>query len=201
LASARRQPEAPQTALLDELELKAVVPDPDALRSRLLAAGLVPGFRGRMSDRRFDRGGELAGRDEVLRLRTYHSSAGETKTVLGWKGPVRRSPEGYKQRAELELPLAGSARIAEALLGALGYRVVHVMDREIDLYRLGSAILRLEVFPRMDVLLEVEGEPEAIERAVTATGIARDAFTAEPLSEFVRRYEARVGHPALLAGS
>jgi adenylate cyclase class IV len=189
------------TGVLNELELKAVVPDPDALRSRLLAAGAVPGFRGRMSDRRFDRGGELAGRDEVLRLRTYDNSGGEPRTILGWKGPVRRSPGGYKQRAELELPLAGTAKMAEALLGALGYQVVHVMDRDVEHYRVGSATLRVEVFPRMDVLLEVEGEPDAIERAVEASGIPRGAFIADSLTEFVQRYEARAGHPALLAAS
>jgi adenylate cyclase class IV len=187
------------TTVRDELELKAVVPDPAALRSRLLAAGAVPGFRGRMSDRRFDRGGELAGRDEVLRLRTYESSAGGTETILGWKGPVQRSPEGYKQRAEVELPVGGSAKSAEVLLGALGYQVVHAMDRDVELYRLGGASLRLEVFPRMDVLLEVEGDPDAIERAVEASGIEREAFTAESLTEFVRRYEVRAGRIALLA--
>jgi len=41
----------------DELELKAVIPDPDALRERLRASGGRERFRARMTDRRFDRGG------------------------------------------------------------------------------------------------------------------------------------------------
>lgn len=186
------------TTLPDELELKAVVPDPAVLRARLQAAGAVPEFQGRMSDRRFDRDGELAGRDEVLRVRSFHRPGAEPEKILGWKGPVRRSPGGYKQRAEIELPLAGAGR-AEDLLGALGYRVVHAMDRDIEVYRLGSATLRLEVFPRMDVLLEVEGDPDAIEQAVAISGIPREAFSADSLTEFVRRYEARAGHSAMLA--
>jgi adenylate cyclase class IV len=187
------------TAVPDELELKAVVPDPAVLRARLQAAGAVPEFQGRMSDRRFDRDSELAGRDEVLRVRSFHRPGAEPERILGWKGPVRRSPDGYKQRAEIELPLVGAGGAAEALLGALGYRLVHAMDREVEVYRLGTAILRLEIFPRMDVLLEVEGDPGAIEQAVAISGIPRDAFTADSLTEFVRRYEARAGQSALLA--
>ena len=64
--------------MLAELELKAVVPDPEALRARLRRGGAIPGFRGRMTDRRYDRAGDLAARDEVLRIRTYHHPNGST---------------------------------------------------------------------------------------------------------------------------
>ncbi len=185
----------------DELEVKAVLPDAEALRARLLAAGAVARFRGRMRDRRYDRGGELAARDEVLRVRSYHDAEGRVSALLGWKGPVRRSAEGYKQRAEIELPMAAGADDAgpHALLRSLGYEIVHAIDREVEVYQLGQAIVRLERYPRMDALLEVEGEPAAIEQAITVTGIPRDEFTAEPLAEFVRRFEARLGEAALLA--
>jgi adenylate cyclase class IV len=182
----------------DELELKAVVSDPDALRARLLAAGAEPSFRGRMRDRRFDRNGELTARDEVLRVRSFLRSDGASEVLLGWKGPVSRTSEGYKMREEIELPLAADAGSPEDLLAALGYQVVHAIDREVEVYRLGEATLRLERYPRMDPLLEVEGEPGAIERAVAATGLPREAFTAESLADFVRRYELRTGRPALL---
>lgn len=52
----------------------------------------------------------------------------------------------------------------------------------------------------MDVLVEVEVEPAAIEHVVAVSGIPRSAFTAESLTEFVRRYEERTGAPAELAG-
>jgi adenylate cyclase class IV len=77
-----------------ELELKAVVPDPGALRERLRASGAVLRFRGRMTDVRYDRAGELAARDEVLRVRTL-GRPDEAETILGWKGRATRSPEGY----------------------------------------------------------------------------------------------------------
>jgi adenylate cyclase class IV len=187
----------------DELELKAVTPDPAALRERLRAAGAEERFRGRMSDRRYDKAGELAGRDEVLRVRSYHYEDG-VQSVLGWKGPVRRSPEGYKQRQELELTIergAGGESTPHALLTALGYAPVHAIDRLVEVYALDGATVRLEHYPRMDPLVEVEGSPAAIERAIQRTGIDRAAFTADSLADFVRRFEARTGQPALLADS
>ena len=64
---------------------------------------------------------------------------------------------------------------------------------------LGEAVLRVEWYPAMDVLLEVEGEPPAIERAIAATGLPRDRFLPESLPYFVAQYEARTGRAALLA--
>ena len=185
----------------DELELKAVIPDPDSLRAGLSAAGAVERFRGRMSDRRYDRpGGELARRDEVLRVRSYHHPDGRITAVLGWKGPARRSLQGYKQRAELELPVTGAAGASpQALLSALGYEIVHTMDRDVEIFDLDGAAVRLEHYPRMDPLVEIEGRPAAIERAIEVSGLPRHAFSADSLTEFVRRFEARSGTTALLA--
>jgi hypothetical protein len=79
--------------------------------------------------------------------------------------------------------------------------VVHAIDREVEVYDVGGATVRLERYPDMDPLLEVEGAPADIERAIRATGIGRDAFTADSLADFVRRFEARTGRPAVLAAS
>jgi adenylate cyclase class IV len=184
--------------MAEELELKAVVSDLDALRTRLRQAGGVERFRGRMSDRRYDLAGELTRRDEVLRVRSFRHPDGRLESVLGWKGPTRRSPEGYKLREEIELPMAGSTS-PDALLRALGYEVVHAIDRDVELFGLDGATVRLERYPHMDALLEVEGNPAAIERAITATGLPRAGFTADSLAELVRRFEARTGTPAVLS--
>ncbi len=183
--------------MADELEVKAVVPDAAALRRRLRAAGAIAGFSGVLEDRRFDRGGELARRDEVLRVRTYRHADGSSESRLSWKGPTRRTPEGYKLREELECAVTGDdpARI----LHALGYTVVQAIDRYAEYFTLEEAVLRLEEYPRMDHLVEVEGTPAAIERALPVTGIGRAQFTAETLNAFAQRFEAREGHPALLS--
>jgi len=73
------------------------------------------------------------------------------------------------------------------------------VDRAVEQYRLGDATLRLEWYPAMDVLLEVEGAPEEIERAIAATGIARESFLPESLPYFTAAYEERTGRMARVA--
>jgi adenylate cyclase class IV len=174
-----------------ELELKGVVTDPAATRAALVAAGARPDFRGLMHDRRFDRDGHFTARDEVVRVRTHVLDTGDRDGILGWKGPTRLSPEGYKEREEREL-LVGEGD-AERFLSAIGLECVHAIDRYIEMYALGQGHARLEWYPRMDVLIEVEGTPGAIERIIAITGIPRDSFTAESLTAFTARYDA--AHP------
>ena len=176
LGSGRRGGSA---VVAQELELKAVIPDPVTLRMRLLAVGAVARFSGRMSDRRFDRGRELAARDQVLRLRTFHRDGERTGAILGWKGPTRIDADGYKEREEIELPSAPVGAIPRRAQAPWDTRSVHAIDRWVEVLDLGGTVLRLEGYPRMDDLLEVEGEPEAIERAIAASGIPRDAFPAD----------------------
>ncbi len=151
-----------------------------------------------MIDRRFDRNGRLEGRDEVLRLRVYRPAGGAAAHgVLAWKG--RASARGaYRHRRELE------ARTSEpdAMLGILErlrFRESLRIDRRVEIWRLAKAVLRLERYPRMDALLEVEGTPRAIERAIVATGLPRERFRARSLPHFVRAYEARTGKRARLS--
>ena len=59
--------------------------------------------------------------------------------------------------------------------------------------------MRIEWYPAMDVLVEIEGEPAAIERAAQSTGLAREQFLAESLPHFVSAYERRTGRSARLA--
>ena len=184
----------------DELELKARVDDPTALEAALARAGAELTFRGEMLDRRYDRDGALEARDEVLRLRTYRPADGRPAYgVLAWKGPVSVRA-GYKHRAEHETTLADPAA-ALAILERLGYEVVMRIDRTIAEYRLAGAAVRVEWYPAMDVLVEIEGEPAAIERAAAATGLARESFLPESLPHFVTAYERRTGRRARLAAA
>ena len=182
-----------------ELELKAVVPDATLLRRHLVESGAEATFRGLMEDRIFDREGTLKERDEVLRIRTWRPDAAPARAQMAWKGPTRRSPEGYKLRDELEFSIEGNGATAAAVLGALGYTVTKSVDRFVEVYRVHDAEVRLEWYPRMDVLVEVEGTSAAIEAALGVTGLPRTAFEPEPLVEFVRRFEARSGETAALA--
>ena len=179
-----------------EVELKGVVADPVDLRARLLAAGAREVFNGALSDRRYDLASrDLLERDHVLRLRVYRDAAGE-RAVLDFKGPTRYS-KGYKVREELSAP-SGDGRVMALVLERLGYVVIREIDRDIEQFELGGAVLRIERYPRMDVLLEVEGTPKAIESAIAHTGIPRADFSSERLPEFILRYEQRTGERAAI---
>ena len=209
-----------------ELELKAVVPDAAALAARLTKAGARCTFRGTMRDRRYDRpDASLTARDEVLRVRTFepsvasgdlragvraarrkHASTGADSSGAGvgaahaeltWKGPTRRTG-GYKEREELQFGV-GDAATAGEVLGRLGVAVSDAIDRCVEYHEVAGAVVRIEWYPRMDVLVEVEGEPGTIERAVAATGIPRGEFSADRLLDFAARFTQRTGRAAVLA--
>jgi predicted adenylyl cyclase CyaB len=182
-----------------EVELKAVARDPAATRERLEAAGATLTFAGRMEDRRYDTpDGRFARRDVVIRLRVYRpSNGGPPETHLDWKG-ASSSDSGYKVRDELST-MVGDAGTLASILDRLGFMVTREVDREIWQYRLGAAMVRFEQYPRMDVLLEVEGSPDAIEHAIVTTGIARSQFSDERLLDFVARFEERTGLDAALS--
>ena len=182
-----------------EVELKAVCEDADVTRQRLEAAGATLTFAGRMEDRRYDTpDGRFARRDVVIRLRVYRPiDGGPDEAYLDWKG-ASSSDSGYKVRDELSTTVGDAATIA-MILDRLGFVVTREVDRQIWQYKLGAAMVRFEQYPRMDVLLEVEGSPEAIEGAITATGISRSAFSDERLLDFVARFEERTGLDAALS--
>jgi hypothetical protein len=86
-----------------------------------------------------------------------------------------------------------------SILEKLGYVVTREVDRQIMQYRLGGATIRFEVYPRMDTLVEVEGEPPVIEEAIAALGMLRGEFTTERLAAFVGRFEQRTGVRAAIS--
>ena len=179
-----------------EVELKAVVDDVERARDCVQRAGARLSFSGRLEDRRWDTPDRaLARRDHVLRVRRYLGDAGES-AELGFKGPTTYV-DGFKVRDELGAP-TGDATSLSQILDALGYVVTRAIDRHIEQYAMAGAVIRFEEYPRMDRLVEIEGEPEAIERAIAATGIAREQFSTDRLPAFVARYEARTGQRAAL---
>ena len=180
-----------------EVELKAVVDDLVRRRKKIEVAGGTLSFEGKISDRRYDfTSGELAGRDEVLRTRTYQSRT-STKTYMDWKGPTEMQG-GYKIREEITAPVDDLDSL-EKIFEKLGLALTSEIDRDIAQYQFGGATVRFETYPRMDVLVEVEGEPKAIEVAIEALGLQRGTFTNERLRDFVSKFEHRTGVRAAIS--
>lgn len=180
-----------------EVELKSVVDDLDRRRANVERAGATLVYAGRLEDRRWDTPDRvLFAKDHVLRVRTYRNDDG-ARAELDWKGPTRREG-GYKLRDELETTIGEPDALGE-ILAALGYEVSIAIDREILQYDLEGTMIRFERYPRMDDLVEVEGEREQIERAITILGLPRDGFTTDRLPDFVKRYEERTGARAAVS--
>jgi len=174
-----------------EVELKAVVDDLAGARKRVEKAGAKLVFEGSLSDSRYDvESRELAERDEVLRVRRYEA-LGSSKTYLEWKGPTEIQ-DVYKIREEIST-LVEDFESLTRILKSLGFIVTMEIDREVAQYELGGATLRFETYPRMDVLVEVEGEPDSIELAIEALGMPRGLFNSDRLPGFVERFEQRTG--------
>ena len=181
-----------------EVELKSVVDDVDACRRRLEGAGARLTFEGRLEDRRYDDAdGRLGDADQMLRVRSFGGADGGRAT-LEWKGPTRYE-DGYKVREEISVEAADASSV-HTLLERLGYAVAVEIDRDVVQYVLDQATIRFERYPHMDVLVEVEGPPEAIERAIEALGIPRERFSADRLAMFMARFEARTGNRAIVSG-
>lgn len=178
-----------------EVELKGAVADPGRAVRALEAAGAALVYRGRLEDRRYDTPSRtLAERDHVLRLRVYRD--GSPRALLDFKGPTEYV-DGYKVREEYSVQ-AGDPDDLARILDRLGYEVTREIDRRIEQFTLDGAVVRVEHYPRMDVLLEVEGAPEAIERAIAVMGLPRGDFTTGRLPDFVRAYEERTGERAAI---
>ena len=174
-----------------EVELKAVVENAAEKQRLLENAGATLIFEGTLQDRRYDsEAGTLADKDEVIRVRTYAGKTG-SQVQFDWKGPADSS-SGYKVREEISIDISNGTALA-TVLEKLGFIVVREIDRRIAQYEVAGATVRFEVYPRMDTLIEVEGDPEAIERVIELLRMSRGEFSSESLTAFVSRFERRTG--------
>ena len=179
-----------------EVELKSVVADPGAAVAALRGAHAEMVMEGRLSDTRYDTSDRaLLARDHVLRLREFIGHPGPAASI-DWKGPTGYA-DGYKVREEFSSTVGDGVALASILAG-LGYVVIREIHRDIWQYRLHGAVVRVERYPRMDALIEVEGEPAAIEAAIAALKLPRAGFTSARLTDFVARFEARTGERAAI---
>ncbi len=180
-----------------EVELKSVVHDIAATRRKVEAAGGLLTYEGRLIDLRYgDKLGTLVQTDQVIRMRVY-SRKGASEGYLEWKGPTQYD-DGFKVREEVSTRVDDPVALAR-ILANMGLIVVREIERVIAQYTLAGAVVRFEEYPRMDHLVEIEGEPDSIDRAIELSGLPRQGFTAERLPEFVARFEARTGQKGALS--
>jgi adenylate cyclase class 2 len=199
---------APQTPVLEgkmphEIEIKVHVKDLNAFRIALkrLGARSVSGGTGRVHEWNvlFDTPQrELAGREELLRIRTETPERSNSKrsrpkverVLLTFKRPIGGEqtetgapgqPPRHKIREEIELEVADARALAKILKG-LGLCGWFRYEKFRTTFRLPAVhawakglLIELDETP-IGIFVELEGPPTAIDRAANALGFAKQDY-------------------------
>jgi adenylate cyclase class 2 len=190
-----------------EIEIKLRVPDPVALRRKLARLGARRLRRVYEHNILYDSDGQdLFRRGRLLRLRIAtkaerrlapprHSNR-HLPGLLTYKGPAATESR-YKVREEVEVPVRDSTAI-EPVMQALGLRPWFRYEKFRTTYglsRLRGLNIELDETP-VGAFLELEGAPEAIDRAARLLGYStKDYITASYWDLYIQECQGR-GQPA-----
>jgi adenylate cyclase class 2 len=162
-----------------EIEVKLPAADLEAVRERLRRRGaaLEKERHDETNDLYDDAQGRIAAAGCMLRVRHVPGEA-----LVTFKGPSRFE-QGVKTREERETTVGDDAELG-AILGHLGYRRTFRYEKRREEWRFAECVVALDETPIGD-FVEVEGDPAAIRRAVTALEL--DFASALPYS-YARLY-------------
>jgi adenylate cyclase class 2 len=148
-----------------ETEIKFKVEAHDALRERLSAIGAVRrGLRFEVNAF-FDDHGKLKAQGSGLRLRSMRDEAGETRSVITYKGPA--TGDAVRSREEIEFPI-GDLDAAAALLARLGYAPTIAFEKRRETWELEGSLIELDELPHLGRFVEIEGEDVTIISSIRA---------------------------------
>ncbi len=178
-----------------ERELRGRIDCLNKFRDQLSIAGAKMSQKGFMQDYYFDNPFlNLKSKNQKLRIRAI-----DYKLIqLCWKGPISVDKQ-TKIREEIEVGVKNVEPLIE-IFEKLGFQNTRFYERYFETYLLYDVKIRIEQFPIMDILVEIEGEQHLINRAVTHLNISKDVFGPKTLVSFIKEYEIRNGTPAKLSG-
>ncbi len=178
-----------------EKELRGKIDDLNKFRDQLNIAGAKMSKKGFMQDYYFDNPFlNLKSKNQKLRIRAI-----DYKLIqLCWKGPISVDKQ-TKIREEIEVGVKNVEPLIK-IFEKLGFQNTRFYERYFETYLLYDVKIRIEQFPIMDILVEIEGEQHLINRAVTHLNISKDVFGPKTLVSFIKEYEIRNGTPAKLSG-
>ncbi len=178
-----------------EKELRGKIDDLNKFRDQLNIAGAKMSQKGFMQDYYFDNPFlNLKSKNQKLRIRVI-----DYKLIqLCWKGPISVDKQ-TKIREEIEVGVKNVESLIK-IFEKLGFQNTRFYERYFETYLLYDVKIRIEQFPIMDILVEIEGEQHLINRAVTHLDISKDVFGPKTLVSFIKEYEIRNGTPAKLSG-
>ncbi len=174
------------SASATNLEIEVKIPwttGTDAARRAIENAGYVQSeARTLESDTVFDLdSGELRGADQLIRLRRTGDRA-----IVTYKGPSRPGP--YKSREEIEFDISDATAFTE-VLDRLGYRPRFRYEKYRTKFTAPGepGIVSIDETP-IGTYLELEGEPEWIDRTAARMGLSRDAYLNQSYSKLYQEY-------------
>ena len=170
--------------------MKIAVTDAAAVAERLEALGAEPVRAREFEDNRLydrpDLGLTRSGR--LLRIR----EAGG-RTVITAKAPPERDAPGYKVRREAETEVPSAEEFAEVLETA-GFRPLWRYQKYRTTWRLPGAVVTLDELPH-GAFLEIEGEPEAIDRWAAGLGASPADYRTDSYRDVHEEWCAAQGVP------
>jgi adenylate cyclase class 2 len=170
-----------------EIEVKIKVESLAAVEQKLKAAGATL-KAGRVYERnvRYEDAGEtFTPAARVLRLRQ------DTQVRLTYKEPHDPVGGGVWARTELEVTVS-DFETADLLLQKLGFHAAWTYEKYRTTYELEGCEVVLDEMP-FGSFIEVEGEPDTIERALSALGLADAPRITASYSDLFFRVQARLG--------
>jgi adenylate cyclase class 2 len=174
----------------NEVEIKFLVHDADALVRSLQSAGLHEATPSTFeANTLYDlASGELRRAGEVLRLRLYGDRWKLTHKTRGSAGK-------HKSRVEHETSVSDGEEM-QAILTALGYRPSFVYEKYRAEWTDGVGEVVIDRTPIGD-LAEIEGAPEWIDRIAKVLGLREIDYITASYAELFCRWKDHTGSPAL----
>ena len=171
-----------------EVEVKLPFDSPSAARRKLDELGAETLHERRFEDNiLYDRDGALAAEGKLLRLRRDGPRA-----LLTYKAPVPGSHR-HKVRLEEETELADPGAM-ERLLDGLGYAPVYRYQKYRTVLELDGVHVCLDETP-IGCWVELEGEPDAIDRLALRLGFGPRQYVVESYLELHARRAEERGEP------
>jgi adenylate cyclase class 2 len=121
----------------------------------------------------------LVSSGKMLRLRRFRG-----RSIVTYKEPVP-GDHAYKVRDEAEIEISDPAEL-ERIVAGLGFRPVYRYQKYRSCFRLGDLLLMVDETP-IGCFVELEGPPEAIDRAARALGRLPGDYVVETYHEIQER--------------
>lgn len=148
-----------------ESEIKLRMEGPDSARQAVASLGAFCARPRHLEDNRMydEADGGLYASGRALRVRRA-----EGRAIVTYKGPKTARADGVKSRQEIELDVTDGDGF-EAILVALGYRVVFRYQKYRETYRWRDAEIVVDETP-IGTYVEIEGPVATIHEAARALG-------------------------------